>query len=349
MLKYIIKRLVYGVWVVFGVIVIEFFIFHAIPGNLINIVPRTDPETRALIIESHGLDKPLPMQFVLYINDLSLISVYKDTPKNQVEYQYQSLFKIGENSLVLKKPYLRRSFQTLRRVDEIIFSSIGGTIWLTITAMLFASVVGIILGLLAALNSGTSLDSFLVTLSVIGISAPSFVSAILIAIVFGYYLHDITGLSTTGSLWEIDPLRGKQLQLKNLILPAITLGLRPLAIITQITRSSMLEVMSKDYIRTAKAKGLNQFRVVMKHALKNALNPVITAVSGWFATLMAGAFFIEYVFNWKGIGLITLQAVENKDFPVVMGTTLFVAIVFILVSIIVDVLYSLLDPKVRLE
>lgn len=258
------------------------------------------------------------------------------------------LFSMGKNALVIKKPYLRRSFQTYKRVDEIIIDNIGGTIWLTVAAMLFASVVGILFGLLAALNSGTSLDNFLVTISVIGISAPSFVAAILISIIFGYYLHDWTGLSTTGSLW-VNSLEGKKLHLENLILPAFTLGIRPLAIITQITRSSMLEVMSQDYIRTAKAKGLHHLRIIVKHALKNALNPVITAVSGWFATLMAGAFFIEYIFVWKGIGLITLRAVENKDFPVVMGTTLFVAIVFVLVSILVDLLYHLLDPKVRLE
>ena len=113
--------------------------------------------------------------------------------------------------------------------------------------------------------------------------------------------------------------------LRNLLLPAVALGIRPLAIITQLTRSSMLDVLSQDYIRTARAKGLSRRATVLHHALRNALNPVVTAVSGWLASLMAGAFFIEYIFNWKGLGTVTLRAVENLDFPVVMGATLFVA------------------------
>jgi peptide/nickel transport system permease protein len=126
------------------------------------------------------------------------------------------------------------------------------------------------------------------------------------------------------------------------------LGIRPLAIITQLTRSSMLDVMSQDYIRTAKAKGLRFYKVIVKHALKNALNPVITAVSGWLASLMAGAFFIEYIFNWKGLGWVTIKSVETKDFPVIMGATLFIALIFVVVNIVVDVLYGAIDPRIRL-
>ena len=127
----------------------------------------------------------------------------------------------------------------------------------------------------------------------------------------------------------------------------MALGVRPLAIIMQLTRSSMLDVLSQDYIRTARAKGLSPGRTVRRHALRNALNPVVTAVSGWLASLMAGAFFIEYIFNWKGLGTTTLQAVQNLDFPVVMGATLFVAALFVLVNIAVDMLYALLDPRVK--
>ena len=139
------------------------------------------------------------------------------------------------------------------------------------------------------------------------------------------------------------------MHLENIILPAITLGIRPLSVIVQLTRSSMLDVLTQDYIRTAKAKGLGKFKVVFKHALKNALNPVVTAVSGWLATLMAGAFFVEYIFDWKGIGFVTIKAVQNLDFPVVIGCTLFIATVFIIVNILVDIIYAMLDPKVRLR
>ena len=137
--------------------------------------------------------------------------------------------------------------------------------------------------------------------------------------------------------------------LRNLLLPAVALGIRPLAIITQLTRSSMLDVLGQDYIRTARAKGLSQMATVLHHALRNALNPVVTAVSGWLASLMAGAFFIEYIFNWKGLGTVTLRAVENLDFPVVMGATLFVAALFVVINIAVDVLYAVLDPRVKLD
>jgi ABC-type dipeptide/oligopeptide/nickel transport system permease component len=154
----------------------------------------------------------------------------------------------------------------------------------------------------------------------------------------------------TGQLYETDPFTGeRQLVLRNLLLPAVALGVRPLAIIMQLTRSSMLDVLSQDYIRTARAKGLSPGRTVWRHALRNALNPVVTAVSGWLASLMAGAFFIEYIFNWKGLGTVTLRAVENLDFPVVMGATLFVAAIFVLVNIGVDMLYALLDPRVKIN
>ncbi len=122
-----------------------------------------------------------------------------------------------------------------------------------------------------------------------------------------------------------------------------------MAIIVQLTRSSMIEVLTQDYIRTAHAKGLKPFVVVFKHALKNALNPVITAVSGWLASLMAGAFFIEYIFAWKGLGSVTINAVYNLDFPVVMGATLFVALVFIITNLMVDILYGIVDPRVRIR
>jgi len=157
-------------------------------------------------------------------------------------------------------------------------------------------------------------------------------------------------LSLTGQLYETDPFTGaRHLVLRNLLLPAVALGIRPLAIITQLTRSSMLDVLGQDYIRTARAKGLSQAATVLHHALRNALNPVVTAVSGWLASLMAGAFFIEYIFNWKGLGTVTLRAVENLDFPVVMGATLFVAALFVVINIVVDVLYAVLDPRVKLN
>jgi peptide/nickel transport system permease protein len=172
---------------------------------------------------------------------------------------------------------------------------------------------------------------------------------IIIAYLFGFVWTDWTGLHITGSWFDIDEKGVKRLTLQNLVLPAVTLGIRPLSIITQLTRSAMLDVLDQDYIRTAYAKGLSKSQVIWKHALRNALNPVITAITGWFAELLAGAFFIEYIFGWKGIGKVTVDALEKLDFPVVMGSVLISATFFILINILADILYGIIDPRVRVK
>ncbi|HYG39153.1 MAG TPA: ABC transporter permease [Cytophagales bacterium] len=350
MLRFIIKRLSYGVLVMFGVTTVIFFIFHALPGDPVSMMAgaKTDSTTIENIKKELGLNKPLHKQYLLYINDLSFISIYKNTPENEEKYEYSPIVELGENNvLVIKQPYLRRSFQTNRRVDEVLMENLEGTLVLAFTAMLFATIVGIALGIFAALRQNTFFDHFIISSSVIGISAPSFVAAVIISMIFGHYLREYTGLNLTGRLW-VTTIYGEELQLKNLILPAFTLGIRPLSIIIQLTRSSMLDVLSQDYVRTARAKGLKFRKVVAKHALKNALNPVITAVSGWLATLMGGAFFIEWVFNWQGIGFETIKSIGNLDFPIVMGATLLIALIFVIVNIIVDILYATIDPRIRL-
>jgi peptide/nickel transport system permease protein len=152
----------------------------------------------------------------------------------------------------------------------------------------------------------------------------------------------------TGSLYEVDDLgKGEFLQLKNLILPALTLGIRPLSVIVQLSRNSFLEVMQMDYARTAKAKGISFFPLITRHVLRNALNPVVTAVSGMFASLMAGAVFVEIIFSWKGIGWEIVDALEKYDLPVIMGAVLIIAAIFVMINIAVDIIYGLLDPRVR--
>jgi peptide/nickel transport system permease protein len=211
-------------------------------------------------------------------------------------------------------------------------------------------VLGITLGVIAAVKKDSWLDTSSVFTSILGISAPSFFMGILIAYLFGFVLTNYTGLNMTGSWFDIDVQTGeKKLTLQNLILPAITLGIRPLAIITQLTRSAMLDVLNQDFVRTAYAKGLSRRTVIWKHALRNALNPVITAVTGWFAELLAGAFFVEYIFGWKGIGKTTVDALEKLDYPVVMGSVLLSAFIFVLINILADVLYGAVDPRVRVN
>ena len=173
---------------------------------------------------------------------------------------------------------------------------------------------------------------------------------IIIAYVFGFVLSDWTGLHISGNWFDMDDTTGaRRLTLQNLWLPAITLGIRPLAIITQLTRSAMLDVLDQDYIRTAYAKGLSKRTVIWKHGLRNALNPVITAVTGWFAELLAGAFFVEYIFGWQGIGKVTVDALEKLDYPVVMGSVLVSAAFFTLINILADILYGVIDPRIRIH
>ena len=348
MISYLIKKMAYGLLVLAGVVVVVFFIFQAFGDPARMVLGQTgDQKTMENIRKELYLDQPKWKQFVLYVNDISPIALHtaqeiKD--KNLIGFFVGGHLKIG-----LKVPYLRRSYQTKKEVTSVLLEALPGTLMLTFAAMFFAVIFGILLGILAAVKQNTWMDTSSVLASVVGISAPSFFMAIVIAWVFGLLLHDYTGLSLTGSWTDIDVVTGKRyLALQNLILPALTLGIRPLAIITQLTRSSMLDTLKQDFIRTAYAKGLSKRQVVFGHALRNAMNPVITAITGWFAELLAGAFFVEYIFGYKGIGKVTVDALEKLDYPVVMGSVLFAATIFIIVNILADVFYGIIDPRIRL-
>ena len=347
MLKYIARRTVYGLLVLMGVVMLVFFLFQGFgdPSRLV-MGQSGDSATQANIRKELYLDQPKWKQFVFYLNDVSPICVHS---KEEIEKKtLRGLFIGGHTKFGLKVPYLRRSYQSKREVGKILMEALPGTLILAFTAMLIAVVIGIPLGVVAAVKQNTWLDTSSIFASIVGISAPSFFMGIIIAYLFGFVLSSWTGLHITGNWFDIDEITGeKHLALKNLILPAVTLGIRPLAIITQLTRSAMLDVLDEDYIRTAYAKGLSKRSVVWKHALRNALNPVITAITGWFAELLAGAFFVEYIFGWKGIGKVTVDALEKLDFPVVMGSVLVTATFFILINIIADIIYSIIDPRVR--
>ncbi len=342
----------YGILVIFGVVTLVFFLFNVLPADpaRLTLGQRADVSSLQNVRHQLYLDKPLPLQYLLYLNDLSPISVLDKSYTLQSQHPHWTLFRFSaQRSLVLKAPYLRRSYQSKKEVWNILMEALPNTFILAIVAMLFATIVGILLGILAAIKQNTWMDTAAVFSSVTGISAPSFFTGIVIAYLFGYLLSDWTHLHMTGSLFAFDPFVGRQLKLKNLILPAFTLGVRPLAIIVQLTRSAMLDVLNQDYIRTAYAKGLKKKMVIFKHALKNALNPVVTAITEWLASLMAGSFFVEYIFGWKGIGKITVDALMKFDFPVVMGSVLVVSALFVFVNILADLVYSLLDPRIVLQ
>ena len=350
MLSYIIRRMLYGIAVMTLVVLIITSIIYLAPVDPTRLTfgQRSDNATVKAKKKELGLDQPLYFQLLLYLNDVSPLSIHANTAENKEKYHFARLLVTGENVLVVKKPHLRESYQSGRKVSEILGDAIPQTAILALFAMLIATVIGIGLGVIASLKPGSWFDTSAIVASVVGYSLPSYIVAMILALTLGYWFADWTGLNIQGSLFELDDFGDEKIVWKNLILPALALGIRPVALIQQLTRSTMLDILSMDYIRTAKAKGLQPRTVIIKHALRNALNPVTTAISGWFAGLLAGAFFVESVFAYNGLGQITVTALLNFDIPVVLGCVLFTALVFVVMNIVVDVLYGVLDPRIRL-
>ena len=424
MISFVLKKAGYGLLVLLGVITVVFFLFNLAPGDPVrNLVgENASEEVVSNMRKKFDLDLPLGQRFLLYINDLAPISVHDATnDQSRVYFEPQDytgfrLFGIGNSkSIYLKVPYLKRSFLSDKSVSSILGEVLPGTIVLAVVSIFFAMIIGMIMGIIAALERDSFYDRLMLFVSALGMAGPSFFVAIIVAwvgavlwrdqiqlpyifilmavmmialwllpsswlaskkitrkklsiiIVSGSTLlwlvgwiflekgHMLrqgvllpgTGLSMTGSLYSVDVWQGEYLDLKNMILPVITLMIRPLSVIVQLMRSSLLDVMQQDYIRTARAKGLSEFAVIMRHALRNALNPVVTAVSGWFASLLAGAIFVEFVFGWKGLGQQMFTAIENQDLPVVMGGVIVIATAFVLINILVDFIYGWIDPRIR--
>lgn len=339
-------------------VTVIFFLFNVLPDDPARMMldQREDSAQLESIRKKYGFDKPLSTQYLYYVNDLSPISFHSKSEESYTflrlgKYSYTKILSIGKTTMVLKFPYLRVSFQKNgKKVSDVIFETLPNTIILAVSAISLAIVLGILFGILSAVYKDTFFDRFISVVSTLGMSIPSFFSAIIAAYIFGFVLNEYTGLNMTGSLYEVDDFgEGSFIQLKNLILPAFVLGIRPLAVIIQLMRNSLLEVMSQDYIRTAKAKGLSMVKIIQKHALKNAMNPVVTAISGWFASLLAGAVFVEYIFNWNGLGKEIVTALNMLDLPIIMGSVLIIAAMFIIINIFVDIIYGWLDPRIRVK
>lgn len=437
MARFIFKRLFYGMLVMFGVTTVVFFLFNVLPGDPARMMLGQNAQQEQIdaINKDLGRDKPIATQYLMYLNDLSPISVHNVTDPdhylylNPKKYSAIKLFNISSTkAIVLKYPYLRRSYITKRKVSEIIIDKLPATAILAVASIVLASILGIVMGMFAAIYKNSVFDRSSLVFAVLGMAGPSFFVGIIIAMMLGYFwskefpfpmllvviylvwsvfefalswrinktvdvprsfkdvflaslwkslfwsafvwfilysLHRFfgvpipladsyiglpgTGLNNQGSIFEYDDFGNEKIVMKNLVLPAITLGIRPLAIVIQLTRSSLLDVLSQDYIRTARAKGLTFYKIVLKHALKNAMNPVVTAISGWFAGLMAGAVFVEQIFNWKGLGSEVVDALFKQDLPVLMGTVLVSGLVFVLINLFVDIIYGFLDPRVRIQ
>ncbi|WP_027880717.1 MULTISPECIES: ABC transporter permease [Mesoflavibacter] len=358
MLSYLLNKIFYALLTLFGVVTVIFFLFSVLPGDPAQMMlgQNEDSEQLAIVKKKYGFDKSIGTQYLYYLNDLSPISFHSKTEGDytflsQNKYAATQLFSIGNTTTVLKFPYLRESFTKQgKKVSQVLLETLPNTFVLAISAITIALFLGVFLGVISALKKDTFLDKFIQVISTLGMSVPSFFSAILFAWFFGFVLHKYTNLEMTGSLYQLDDFGEKMhIKWKNLILPALVLGIRPLAVVIQLMRNSLLEVFNQDYIRTAKAKGLSEFQIIKNHAIKNALNPVVTAISGWFASMLAGAVFVEYIFGWNGLGKEIVNALNTLDLPVIMGSVLIIALLFIIINIFVDIIYGWLDPKVKLE
>lgn len=232
---------------------------------------------------------------------------------------------------------LGRSYSSNRDVLTTIIETFPATAILAVSSLILSSIIGIIIGVISSVKPYTATDNISMLVALFGISFPPFALGLIMALIFGAWLKwfPISGYINNGMIY--------------LVLPMLTLALRPLAIIARLTRSSMLDVLGQDYVRTARAKGVSEWKVIIRHALRNALNPVITTISAWLAALLGGTFFIEYIFNWPGIGLLAINSILSLDFPMIQGTVLFTAVIFIIVNMIVDIIYAFLDPKVKLS
>jgi peptide/nickel transport system permease protein len=336
--------------VLLGLVLFIFVLFQALPNaEELLTSQRADAKTKQAIVAELGLDQPLHKQAIYYVNDLSLISVY-DSTSQKLKYLSGFALNQGKWQVWLKLPYLRTSFQSKQPVGGMLFQAFLGTMVLAMAAMLIALMFGIPLGIVAAMKQGKALDHLIVGFSAIGISMPSFFSAMIFSWLFGFVWHKYTHLPMTGSLYEIDELgENRTMVLSNMILPALALGIRPLAVFIQLTRNTMVEMLAQDFVRTARSKGLSKWQATVKHALPNAMNPLITSVGGWFSSLLAGSFFTEYIFQWRGLGKVTIEALQQSDFPVVMGAVLFTACVFFVLHTITELLYVWIDPRVRYE
>jgi len=356
-LFYVFKKFKHTLLTLLGVLTVTFFLFNVLPSDPAQMMlgQNESKEQLKVIQKKFGFDLPLHQQYLYYLNDLSPISIHSTNTKdfshyNKSNYGGIKLISTTSKIVILKWPYLRKSLQKNgKKVSSIISETLPNTAVLAITSIFIALFIGIIFGIISALKKDSWIDRTIQITSTLGMSVPSFFSAILFAWLFGFVWNKYTHLPMSGSLYALDDFgEGTQLQLQNLVLPAVVLGIRPLAVITQLMRNSLLEILQQDYIRTARAKGLPTFKVIYKHGIKNALNPVITAISGWFASMLAGAVFVEYIFGWNGIGKEIVTALNTSDLPIVMGAVIVIAFIFILINIFVDLIYGWLDPRVKL-
>ncbi len=305
MIRFLLRRLVWGGLVLLVVATLTFFMMHVVPGGPFDKEKKLPPEIKANVEAKYHLDQPVWRQYVLYLGGLL------------------------QGDLGPSYKYLGRT------VHEIIGESFPVSIHLGGLALMVATVLGIGAGIAAALRPQGWPDRLGLLLTTVGISVPNFVLGTLLVLIFA---HEVRLFPP--ALWE---------GWRHTVLPAVTLGVFPAAYIARLTRSSILEVIHKDFVRTAQAKGVGPAVVLAKHVLKNAMTPVLTYLGPLTAFLVTGSFIVEFIFSIPGLGKFFITAVTNRDYPLMMGVTLVYAAVIVLANLVVDLCYTALDPRVRLE
>lgn len=306
MTKYVIERLVQAVIIVFVIASITFLLMNLVPGGPFLSEKSPSPQVLAALETKYGLDQPLLIQLKTYLSDF-------------IQGDLGVSFKMQKNRPVL----------------DIITDMFPVSAKIGIFSLIWAIMVGIPLGCIAAYNRGKRLDSFLRVLTTLGISVPTFVMATSLMILFGvkWKLLPIVGLSSWTSY----------------ILPCFALGFYPMCYIARLTRSTMLDVINQEYIRTARAKGVPSWLIVFKHALRNSMIPVLSYLGPLVAYTLTGGFVVESVFNIPGLGRYFIQSILNRDYPIIMGTTIFLAALLVFMNLVVDILYKFVDPRVDLS
>ncbi|MEA3453538.1 MAG: ABC transporter permease [Candidatus Caldatribacteriota bacterium] len=313
MTNYILKRILAIIPIMFIVGIFVFFIIHLIPGNpaAMMLGPEATPEEIDAFSRTMGLDRPVPIQFIEWIS-------------NVVRGDFgTSLFFQGQ------------------QVTKVVFEHFKVTLTLTILGVILAIILGIITGVIAAINHNNLLDRIIMVITSAGVSIPNFWLGLMLVLFFSIRLSILPPAG-------FKPLSaGLGESLRYLILPAITLAFGQTSLIARMTRSNMLEVLRSDYVRTAKAKGLSELMVNYKHALKNVLIPVITIIGLSFANLMGGAVVTEQIFNIPGVGRLLIKSVFTRDYPVIEGIVLYIAAMWVIINLVTDVLYVIIDPRIE--
>lgn len=309
MAKYILKRLVYSFLTIFLIVALTFFMMHALPGDPFSTGKAIDPQIMAALKEKYDLDKPVPQQFVKYC-----MNVLQGDLGTSLQYKRPVVDIIGESF-----PY---SFE------------------LGVRALVFATVAGLLLGILAAVKRGTVWDSGSMLVAMLGVSMPSFIIGALLQFFLGLQLQKALGFS-------VFPITGWTTEMSK-ILPAFALGFGTLAIVSRLMRTSMLDVLNQDYIKTAKAKGLSHKKIIWRHAVRNAIMPIVTIMGPQAAAILTGALVVEKLFSIPGMGKFFVTSINNNDFTMIAGTTIFYGVFLVAANLIVDILYCFIDPRVKL-